>query len=165
MTILTPNIAIRRPSAGWGLSRLSIKRSVIRQGAIGSSPRRSDGGCGEGHLLLTPLVRVARWMLKQVQHDAGRSAPFCPRRTSAGWGLLRLSIKRSVASHGTIGSSPCRSDGGCGERDFPLTPSVCVARWMLKQVQHDAGRSISPRPLRRCVNPNPRRSNIYATLS
>jgi hypothetical protein len=25
MTIPTPNIAIRRPSAGWGLSRLSVK--------------------------------------------------------------------------------------------------------------------------------------------
>jgi hypothetical protein len=162
MTILTPNIAIRRPSVGWGLSRLSFERSVIRQGAIGSSPRRSDGGCGEGHLLLTPLVRVARWMLKQVQHDAGRSAPFCPRRTSAGWGLLRLSIKRSVIRQGAIGSTLHWSDGRCGEGDLPLTPSVCVARWMLKQVQHDAERSIA---LRLCVNPNPRRSNIYATLT
>ena len=32
----------RRSSVGWGLSRLSIKRSVIRQGAIGSSLRWSD---------------------------------------------------------------------------------------------------------------------------
>ena len=39
---------------------------------------------------------------------------------------------------------------GCGERDLPLTPSVSVARWMLKQVQHDAGRNI---PLRLCVIP------------
>ena len=42
---------------------------------------------------------------------------------------------------------------GCGEGDLPLTPSVSVARWMLKQVQHDAGRNIPPRPLRLCVNP------------
>ena len=42
---------------------------------------------------------------------------------------------------------------GCGERDLPLTPSVSVARWMLKQVQHDVGRSIPLRPLRLCVNP------------
>jgi hypothetical protein len=97
MTILTPNIAIRRPNAGWGLSRLSIMRSVIRQGAIGSTLHWSDGRCGEG--------------------------------------------------------------------DLPLTPSVCVARWMLKQVQHDAGRSIALRPMRLCVNPNPRRPNIYATLT
>ena len=87
------------------------------------------------------------------------------RRPSAGWGLSRLSIMRGVLRHGTIGSSPRWSDGGCGERDLPLTPSVCVARWMLKQVQHDAGGSIALRPLRLCVNPNPRRSNIYATLS
>jgi hypothetical protein len=84
------------------------------------------------------------------------------RRPSAGWGLSRLSIKRGVLRHGTIGSSLRRSDGMCGEGDLPLTPSVCVARWMLKQVQHDAERSIA---LRLCVNPNPRRSNIYATLT
>jgi hypothetical protein len=33
----------RRPSAGWGLSRLSSQRSGQRQGAIGSSLRWSDG--------------------------------------------------------------------------------------------------------------------------
>ena len=87
------------------------------------------------------------------------------RRPSAGWGLSRLSIKRSVIRHGAIGSSRRWSDTVCGERDFPLTPSVFVARWMLKQVQHDAGRGIPLRPLRLCVNPNPRRPNIYATLS
>ena len=48
---------------------------------------------------------------------------------------------------------------GCGERDLPLTPSVCAARWMLKQVQHDEGKvqhdvggNASLRPLRLCVN-------------
>jgi hypothetical protein len=87
------------------------------------------------------------------------------RRPNAGWGLSRLSIKRGVLRHGTIGSSLRRSDGMCGEGDLPLTPSVCVARWMLKQVQHDAGRSIALRPMRLCVNPNPRRPNIYATLT
>jgi hypothetical protein len=35
----------------------------------------------------------------------------------------------------------------------PLVPSVCAARWMLKQVQHDVGRDASLRPLRLCVNP------------
>ena len=44
------------------------------------------------------------------------------------------------------------AQAGCEERDLPLTPSVCAARWMLKQVQHDAGRSIALRPLRLCVN-------------
>jgi hypothetical protein len=34
-----------------------------------------------------------------------------------------------------------------------LVPSVCAARWMLKQVQHDVGGNASPRPLRLCVNP------------
>jgi hypothetical protein len=34
----------------------------------------------------------------------------------------------------------------------PLVPSVCAARWMLKQVQHDVGGNASLRPLRLCVN-------------
>ena len=51
------------------------------------------------------------------------------------------------------------AQAGCGERDLPLTPSAFVARWMLKQVQHDAGKvqhdvgwNASLRPLRLCVN-------------
>jgi hypothetical protein len=47
--------------------------------------------------------------------------------------------------------------GGYGGEDLPLTLSVFAARWMLKQVQHDAARSIPLRPLRLCVNPNNRR--------
>jgi hypothetical protein len=35
----------------------------------------------------------------------------------------------------------------------PLYPSVGLARWMLKQVQHDVGGNASLRPLRLCVNP------------
>ena len=35
----------------------------------------------------------------------------------------------------------------------PLVPSVCAARWMLKQVQHDVGVNASLRPLRLCANP------------
>ena len=49
---------------------------------------------------------------------------------------------------------------GCGEGDLPLTPLVCAARWMLKQVQHDVGKvqhdvggNASLRPLRLCVIP------------
>jgi len=34
----------------------------------------------------------------------------------------------------------------------PLVPSGSVARWMLKQVQHDVGGNASLRPLRLCVN-------------
>jgi hypothetical protein len=34
----------------------------------------------------------------------------------------------------------------------PLHTSVCAARWMLKQVQHDVGGNASLRPLRLCVN-------------
>ena len=34
----------------------------------------------------------------------------------------------------------------------PLHTSVCAARWMLKQVQHDVGGNASLRPLRVCVN-------------
>jgi len=49
--------------------------------------------------------------------------------------------------------------GGYGGEDLPLTPSVFAARWMLKQVQHDAARSIPLRPLRLCMNPNNRRPN------
>ena len=213
MTILTPNIAIRRPSAGWGLSRLAIKRSVIRQGAIGSSLRWSDGGCGsdislrplrfcvnlficqsresrnawvdlsvkwfaqrhEGTKRLLPVfvsscepktyhTRKYRAMCSRFRgNDNVRtlgSVDEKTRRPSVGGGLSRLSFEHSADA---IGSSPRRSDGVWGARDFPLTPSVCVARWMLKQVQHDAGRSIALRPLRLCVNPNPRRPNIYAT--
>jgi hypothetical protein len=85
------------------------------------------------------------------------------RRPSVGWGPSRLSIKRSVTRRSTKGSSLHRSDGVCGERDLPLIPSVFVARWMLKQVQHDAERDTPLLPLRLCVNPNPRRPNIYAT--
>ena len=85
------------------------------------------------------------------------------RRPSEGWGPSRLSIKRSVMLHGTKGSSPRWSEGVCGERDLPLIPSVFVARWMLKQVQHDAERDTPLLPLRLCVNPNPRRPNIYTT--
>jgi|GEM_PF-1158352 hypothetical protein len=47
----------------------------------------------------------------------------------------------------------------CAMRDLPVTPSVFAARWMLKQVQHDAGRRTPLRPLRLCVNPNNRRPN------
>jgi hypothetical protein len=39
----------------------------------------------------------------------------------------------------------------------PLVPSGCVARWMLKRVQHDVGGNASLRPLRLCVNPYFRR--------
>jgi hypothetical protein len=34
-----------------------------------------------------------------------------------------------------------------------LVPSVCAARWMLKQVQHDVGGNAPLRPPRLCVNP------------
>jgi hypothetical protein len=47
--------------------------------------------------------------------------------------------------------------GGYGGEDLPLTPSVFAARWMLKQVQYDAAKSI---PLRLCVNPNNRRPSV-----
>jgi hypothetical protein len=45
-----------------------------------------------------------------------------------------------------------RPELGSGSIYQPKT-SVYVARWMLKQVQHDVGRSIAPRPPRLCVNP------------
>jgi len=47
----------------------------------------------------------------------------------------------------------------------PLVPSVCAARWMLKQVQHDVGGSASLRPLRLCVNPYFRRPSAGRGLS
>jgi hypothetical protein len=50
--------------------------------------------------------------------------------------------------------------GGYGGEDLPLTPSVFAARWMLKQVQYDAGRRTPLRPLRLCVNPNNRRPSV-----
>jgi hypothetical protein len=221
MTIPSPNIAIRRPSAGWGLSRLSIMRGVFRRGTIGSSLRWSNGVHGKRDLPLTPSVCVARWMLKQVQHDAGRSIPPRPLRLcvnslichsrESGNTWAELSEKRFAQRHeGTkrllpVFVSSCELKSfyarqyrtrdsrfrgndnfgvlGCvnGYARHPelvcantpadlgsisrLVPSVCVARWMLKQVQHDAGKSIALRPLRRCVKPNPRRPNIYATLS
>jgi hypothetical protein len=47
----------------------------------------------------------------------------------------------------------------------PLHTSVCAARWMLKQVQHDVGGNDSLRPLRLCVNPNSRRPSAGWGLS
>ena len=54
---------------------------------------------------LYPSVSLARWMLKQVQHDVGGNAslrlcvnPFF-RRPSAGWGLSRLSEKWFAQRH------------------------------------------------------------------
>jgi hypothetical protein len=75
------------------------------------------------------------------------------RRPSVGWGLSRLSFEDSAIRQGAIGSSLRWSDGVCGERVSPLDPSACVARCMLKQVQHDGGRRNPLRPLRLCVNP------------
>jgi hypothetical protein len=55
---------------------------------------------GSGSILpLIPQVLVARWMLKQVQHDVGGNAPFYRRRLSAGWGLSRLSEKWFAQRH------------------------------------------------------------------
>ncbi len=61
---------------------------------------------GSGSILpLIPQVLVARWMLKQVQHDVGGNAslrlcvnPYF-RRPSAGWGLSRLSEKCFAQRH------------------------------------------------------------------
>ena len=46
---LCVNPFFRRPSAGWGLSRLSFERGANRPSAIGSSLRWSDGVCGGVH--------------------------------------------------------------------------------------------------------------------
>jgi hypothetical protein len=73
-------------------------------------------------------------------------------RPSVGWGLSRLSFKHGAHRPSAIGSSLRWSDGVFGERVSPLVPSVCAARWMLKQVQHDVGQNASLRPLRLCVN-------------
>ncbi len=55
---------------------------------------------GSGSILpLIPQVLVARWMLKQVQHDVWGNAPFYRRRPSAGWGLSRLSEKWFAQRH------------------------------------------------------------------
>lgn len=51
---IAPTNTPRRPSAGWGPSRLSTKRQVMRQDAIGSSLRWSDGVCGDD-ISLRPL--------------------------------------------------------------------------------------------------------------
>jgi hypothetical protein len=48
---------------------------------------------------LYPSVRVARWMLKRVQHDVGNNLPPYFRRPSAGWGLSRLSVKWFAQRH------------------------------------------------------------------
>jgi hypothetical protein len=118
---------------------------------------------------LVPSVCAARWMLKQVQHDVGRNASLRPlrlcvnsffRRPSVGWGLSRLSFKHGDNRPSAIGSSLRWSDGVFRERISPLVPSVCAARWMLKQVQHDVGRNASLRPLRLCVNPFFRRPSV-----
>ena len=101
---------------------------------------------------LAPSGCVARWMLKRVQHDVGNNLPPYFRRPSAGWGLSRVSSKHGANRPSAIGSSLRWSDGVFGERISPLVPSGCVARWMLKQVQHDVGRNASLRPLRLCVN-------------
>jgi hypothetical protein len=47
----------------------------------------------------------------------------------------------------------------------PLAPSVSVARWMLKRVQHDVGGNVSLRPLRLCVNSYFRRPSVGWGLS
>jgi hypothetical protein len=92
----------RRPSVGWGLSRLSFEHGVNRPSAIGSSLRWSDGVLGERVSPPVPSVSLARWMLKQVQHDVGGNAPFYRRRPSAGWGLSRLSEKWFAQRHEEI---------------------------------------------------------------
>jgi predicted transcriptional regulator with HTH domain len=46
----------------------------------------------------------------------------------------------------------CASTPAAPGSILPLVPSGCVARWMLKQVQHDVGGSASLRPPRFCVN-------------
>ena len=83
-------------------------------------------------------VCVARWMLKQVQHDAWeeyRSAISAPlrepffRRSSAGWGLSRLSVERGAIRRDAIGSSLRWSDGVFGGIWFCLST--------LRSVWHD----------------------------
>ena len=160
---------------------------------------------------ISPLhtsVDVARWMLKQVQHDVGRSIPPRPLRLcvnslichsresgersdrqvnpwaelSAKWfaqrheGIKKL-LPVFVSScepksyrarkYKTMGSRVRGNDNfgvlGCVNEYSrrpelvsgsisPLVPSGSVARWMLKQVQHDVGGNASLRPPRLCVN-------------
>ena len=62
----------RRPSGGWGLSRLSSQRGAIRRDAIGSSLRWSDGVFGGiGFCLCT--LRSARhdgcWSRRRAEHE------------------------------------------------------------------------------------------------
>jgi hypothetical protein len=135
----------RRPSAGWGLSRLSVKWFAQRHEGtkrllrvfvsscelksfyarqyrtMGSRFRGNDNvgvlGRVNGYARhpelvcastpaapgsispLAPSVRVARWMLKRVQHDVGNNLPPYFRRPSAGWGLSRLSAKWFAQRH------------------------------------------------------------------
>ena len=56
-------------------------------------------------------VYVARWMLNQVQHDAGRNMPFYHRRPSVGWGLSRVAVGKQRGLRDALrrdGSPPAR---------------------------------------------------------
>ena len=152
----------RRPSAGWGLSRLSGKRGAIWRDAIGSSLRWSDGEllrCNSAPLRLCVIPLMchsresrnawvdlsAKWFAQRHEGTKRLLPAFVSscepkscrtrkyktmgsrfrgndnvgilgrvngysRRPSAGWGLSRLSTKRSVSLQGAIGSSLRWSD-------------------------------------------------------
>jgi hypothetical protein len=95
--------------------RLCVNHTVTSPEAVTLEPPACRAQLVSGSIYQPKTsVCVARWMLKQVQHDAWeeyRSAISAPlrepffRRPSAGWGLSRLSVERGAIRRDAIGSS------------------------------------------------------------
>ena len=121
----------RRPSAGWGLSRLSAKWFAQRH---------------EGTKRLLPVfVSSCEPKTYRVRKYKTMGSRF---RGNDNVGVLGC-----VNGYARRPELVCASTPAALWSISPLVPLVCAARWMLKQVQHDVGRSIPPRPLRFCVIP------------
>jgi hypothetical protein len=133
----------RRPSAGWGLSRLSAKWFAQRHEGIKK--------------LLLVFVSSCEPKTYRVRQYETMGSRFRGNDNVGAFGCVN-----GCARHPEL---VCACPPAAPGSISPLAPSVSVARWMLKRVQHDVGGNVSLRPLRLCVNSYFRRPSVGWGLS
>ena len=134
---------IRRPSAGWGPSRLSAKWFAQRHEGIKK--------------LLLVFVSSCEPKTYRVRQYETMGSRFRGNDNVGAFGCVN-----GCARHPEL---VCACPPAAPGSISPLAPSVSVARWMLKRVQHDVGGNVSLRPLRLCVNSYFRRPSVGWGLS
>ena len=133
----------RRPSAGWGLSRLSAKWFAQRHEGIKK--------------LLLVFVSSCEPKTYRVRQYETMGSRFRGNDNVGAFGCVN-----GCARHPEL---VCACPPAAPGSISPLAPSVSVARWMLKRVQHDVGGNVSLRSLRLCVNSYFRRPSVGWGLS